>query len=853
MATFIWRRARSGSTLSRIFSAYLALVLAIAVAGPGLAVYAAEGDAPEAPPLEEALPVEVALEPQVEEPVIEVPVAEEPVIEEPVAEEPVAEEPVVEEPVAEEPASAPAVVASAEEPVEPSREIATTVAPLVVAAIAPLKAGARPICEGGVKLDGDPRSGTYTISTSNVEVTPTTPTDFEITITTYDNGAGMMFDFTSNYPVGHVGVKGGNTGYNDYYYDPPVYSGTGLHAPVNPSGKYADISHIIFCFGETDEPDVGDLTVYKYEDLNGNGEYDDGEPMLEDWAFALTDAQGQPVDSGLTDEFGQLTFYSLDPGEYTATETLQDGWTNTTPLAQSETVVVGETAELWFGNQRIPDEPEGDLIVYKYEDLNGNGEYDDGEPMLEDWAFILTQETPPIAEGIGAAAIWIVDSGLTDEDGELYFGPLTPGEYTATETLQDGWTNTTPLAQTATVVDGQTAELWFGNQRIPDEPEGDLIVYKFHDLNENGEYDDGEPMLEGWEFTLESAPVIAEGPIMAIIRAALALDSGLTDVDGELYFGPLTPGEYIVTETLQDGWTNTTLLSQSVTVVDGQTAELWFGNVPTIDEPEEGDLIVYKFHDLNENGVFDAGEPMLEGWEFVLSADGSAVASGMTDSSGELLFSGLEPGAYTVTETLEDGWFNTTPLTQAVTVVAGETASLWFGNADEFLPFTELDLAITKAVDKPTAKPGDLLTYTLTYWNTGDLVAYNFTIVDDYDEAHLTVVDAAGGTVAGGKITWQLPGPLAREDGKQTITYTMRVKASMPEGTTNVRNTVVIDHPLDADPTNNTDDALVIVRVPAEEEPFLPFTGGEYMLLIVVAAAAATLGTLLRFRRHPAA
>ncbi|MDO8879436.1 MAG: hypothetical protein Q7W44_01330, partial [Coriobacteriia bacterium] len=225
---------------------------------------------------------------------------------------------------------------------------------------------------------------------------------------------------------------------------------------------------------------------------------------------------------------------------------------------------------------------------------------------------------------------------------------------------------------------------------------------------------------------------------------------------------------------------------------------------------------------------------------------------GLTDIDGELLFGGLEPGVYTVTETLEDGWTNITPLSQDVTVVDGQTASLWFGNVEEFLPFTELDLAITKLANKAEADPGELITYTLTYWNTGELAAYNFTITDDFDERYVTVVDAAGGTVVGGKITWTIAGPLAMEDGKQTITYTVRVKSAMPDGVTNVDNVVVIDHPLDSDPSNNTDDERVVVRV-VVEEPFLPFTGGEYALLIAIAAGAATLGTALRLRRDQAA
>jgi uncharacterized repeat protein (TIGR01451 family) len=241
---------------------------------------------------------------------------------------------------------------------------------------------------------------------------------------------------------------------------------------------------------------------------------------------------------------------------------------------------------------------------------------------------------------------------------------------------------------------------------------------------------------------------------------------------------------------------------------------------------------------------------MLEDWEFTLTREVldeivpfEVVDSGLTDADGELSFLALDPGPYTVTETLQDGWVNSTPLSQDVTIIPGQTATLWFGNYEEFLPFTDIDLAITKVADRETADPEDVITYTLTYWNLGETDAEDFTIVDDFDERYVTIVDSAGGTVSGGKITWALPGPLAPEDGPQTITYKVKVIADMPDGTTRIDNTVVISHPLDSDPTNNTDDERVTVTV---GEPFLPFTGGEIGIILGSAAVFATLGAALR-------
>lgn len=73
--------------------------------------------------------------------------------------------------------------------------------------------------------------------------------DFSVTLTLHDTSAGQTFDFDANLPVDAVFAKGGDSG-NLYVYDPAETEDTGLHAPENPSGVYAGLSHISFCFNE---------------------------------------------------------------------------------------------------------------------------------------------------------------------------------------------------------------------------------------------------------------------------------------------------------------------------------------------------------------------------------------------------------------------------------------------------------------------------------------------------------------------------------------------------------------------------------------------------------------------------
>ena len=93
-------------------------------------------------------------------------------------------------------------------------------------------------------------------------------------------------------------------------------------------------------------------------------------------------------------------------------------------------------------------------------------------------------------------------------------------------------------------------------------------------------------------------------------------------------------------------------------------------------------------------------------------------------------------GNYTVCITVTDSSENTAgPCCEPITVVGPS-------------------LTITKKDSPDPVSAGGTLVYTITVNNTGSDNATGVTVVDDYDETVLNIIDPDGGLVAGGTITW---------------------------------------------------------------------------------------------------
>jgi hypothetical protein len=104
---------------------------------------------------------------------------------------------------------------------------------------------------------------------------------------------------------------------------------------------------------------VGKICVFKFDDINGNGVQDTGEPGLPGWTIVIKDYSGNVVATGTTDS-GGLCCLNVSPGTYTVSEVLQQDWSQTYPgNPGTHTVAIKPEQEIKvvFGNQKKPDEP----------------------------------------------------------------------------------------------------------------------------------------------------------------------------------------------------------------------------------------------------------------------------------------------------------------------------------------------------------------------------------------------------------------------------------------------------------------------------------------------------------------
>lgn len=177
-------------------------------------------------------------------------------------------------------------------------------------------------------------------------------------------------------------------------------------------------------------PNLGALTLVKFEDMNGNGIREAGEPGVPGWRFDLQNPQGN-ASSATTGPDGTISFTGVPAGTWTVTEASQVGWVAITPVTATVNVPANGSATFAAGNVR-PAPLSGTIFI----DVNRNGTRDTGEATQGGVAISLTG-----ADGLGRAVT--AQTTSAPSSGFYEFPGLLPGRYTVTAIVPAGFTATT--------------------------------------------------------------------------------------------------------------------------------------------------------------------------------------------------------------------------------------------------------------------------------------------------------------------------------------------------------------------------------------------------------------------------
>ena len=263
---------------------------------------------------------------------------------------------------------------------------------------------------------------------------------------------------------------------------------------------------------DLDDSWLADIQVFL--DMNDNWWPDEGEP------------------STLTALDGSYAFYGLEAGTYTVRARTEDGWGTTEGWYPALALGPDEAAEgVNFGLLQYA-RIEGEV----YEDLNGNGERDPGEPGLPGQVvFIDYDRDGELTQYDGRA--------VTRWDGSFSLRYIWPGDYAVGFLAPDGWTQTSPSGfhETSVTEGAVSGGMAFGVSPPAPSSIGGVV---FDDANGNGTQDVGEAPLAGVRVYLD---------LNANARWDGAEPSVLSGPDGAFEFTGLRAGNYIVRQVTPEG------------------------------------------------------------------------------------------------------------------------------------------------------------------------------------------------------------------------------------------------------------------------------------------------------------
>lgn len=469
---------------------------------------------------------------------------------------------------------------------------------------------------------------------------------------------------------------------------------------------------------------LGDKVWY---DIDADGIQEAGENGVSGVEVTLYNSSDTFLASENTDQNGNYLFENLPAGDYYVVFDLPAGY-QFTAQNQGSNENVDSDANTTTGKSDVVTLPEGDNITnvdagliqlkaslgnFVFNDVDHDGIQDGGEAGV-----------PQVKVELYNNSNALLDSTVTDGNGIYSFTNLDPGSYYVKFYLPEGFVfspqnagsndNIDSDANTTTGITAAVTLAGGDNNVTLDagiyDVRGSLGNFVFYDNDKDGIQDNGEAGIGGVSVELYTC---ADSLITTTVTAA----------NGSYLFQQLMPEDYYVKFILPAGHVFTTADAGSddakdsdANVTTGKTACVTIAAGETnltVDagmfEPKSslGDLV---FIDTNENGVKDNSEPGIENVpvELYTCAD-VLVATTVTDSFGNYIFSGLDAGDYYVKVTKPSGYYFISQNVGSDDTIDSDVDPLTGKSACVTLGVNETNLTVDAGLFQPASGLGDFV------------------------------------------------------------------------------------------------------------------------------------------------